>query len=102
MTYEAEGFCERNRDVLFTDLIELMQSSNNHFVRSLFPENTQGERKGKPTTLGSKIKVRRIQRIWGFLYIFSFASYRNTTKQAIYNTRKLGYRNSLMLRLHLV
>ena len=60
MTYEAEGFCERNRDVLFTDLIELMQSSNNHFVRSLFPENIQGERKGKPTTLGSKIKVRRI------------------------------------------
>ena len=28
VSYTAEGFCERNRDVLFTDLIELMQSSN--------------------------------------------------------------------------
>lgn len=27
VSYDAEGFCERNRDVLFTDLIELMQSS---------------------------------------------------------------------------
>ena len=27
VTYEADGFCERNRDVLFNDLIELMQSS---------------------------------------------------------------------------
>uniref|UniRef100_A0A672GS57 Osteoclast-stimulating factor 1 n=1 Tax=Salarias fasciatus TaxID=181472 RepID=A0A672GS57_SALFA len=27
VSYDADGFCERNRDVLFTDLIELMQSS---------------------------------------------------------------------------
>ncbi|CAB4008892.1 unconventional myosin-Ie-like isoform X2, partial [Paramuricea clavata] len=61
VTYEAEGFCERNRDVLFTDLIELMQSSSTPFLRQLFPENTQGERKGKPTTLGSKIKTQANQ-----------------------------------------
>ncbi|KPP78453.1 unconventional myosin-Ie-like, partial [Scleropages formosus] len=28
VSYDADGFCERNRDVLFTDLIELMQSSD--------------------------------------------------------------------------
>ena len=27
VTYEAEGFCDRNRDVLYKDLVELMQSS---------------------------------------------------------------------------
>ena len=27
VTYDVEGFCERNRDVLFNDLIQLMQSS---------------------------------------------------------------------------
>lgn len=27
VSYTAEGFCERNRDLLFTDLIELMQTS---------------------------------------------------------------------------
>ena len=27
VTYDVVGFCERNRDVLFKDLIELMQTS---------------------------------------------------------------------------
>ena len=30
VSYDAEGFCERNRDVLFADLIQLMQSSNKY------------------------------------------------------------------------
>ena len=37
VAYDAEGFCERNRDVLFTDLIQLMQGSQNEFIRNLFP-----------------------------------------------------------------
>lgn len=28
VTYNVEGFCDRNRDVLFQDLVELMQSSS--------------------------------------------------------------------------
>ena len=28
VTYDVAGFCERNRDVLFNDLIELMQSTS--------------------------------------------------------------------------
>ncbi len=27
VTYEADGFCDKNRDVLFRDIIELMQGS---------------------------------------------------------------------------
>uniref|UniRef100_H9G469 Myosin IE n=1 Tax=Anolis carolinensis TaxID=28377 RepID=H9G469_ANOCA len=56
VSYDVEGFCERNRDVLFTDLIELMQSSEIPFIRDLFPENLNVEKKGRPTTAGSKIK----------------------------------------------
>ncbi|XP_063045801.1 unconventional myosin-Ie [Engraulis encrasicolus] len=56
VSYDAEGFCERNRDVLFTDLIELMQSSDISFIRALFPENLNADKKGRPTTAGSKIK----------------------------------------------
>ena len=33
------GFCERNKDVLNNDVIELMQSTSNAFIKSLFPEN---------------------------------------------------------------
>ncbi|XP_048828900.1 unconventional myosin-Ie-like [Brienomyrus brachyistius] len=56
VVYEAGGFCERNRDVLFADLIELMQSSDISFIQALFPENLSAEKKGRPTTAGSKIK----------------------------------------------
>lgn len=56
VSYDINGFCERNRDVLFPDLIELMQSSEYDFIRSLFPENLNTEKKGRPTTASSKIK----------------------------------------------
>ncbi|KAG8546080.1 hypothetical protein GDO81_019807 [Engystomops pustulosus] len=56
VSYTAEGFCERNRDVLFTDLIELMQSSELPFIRDRFPENLNADKKGRPTTASSKIK----------------------------------------------
>ncbi|KAG7513689.1 hypothetical protein JOB18_014313 [Solea senegalensis] len=56
VSYDIIGFCERNRDVLFPDLIELMQSSDYDFIRSLFPENLNTDKKSRPTTASSKIK----------------------------------------------
>ncbi|NXQ54833.1 MYO1F protein, partial [Anthoscopus minutus] len=56
VSYDVSGFCERNRDVLFSDLIELMQSSDHGFIRMLFPEKLDSDKKGRPTTAGSKIK----------------------------------------------
>ncbi|OCU00538.1 hypothetical protein XELAEV_18006316mg [Xenopus laevis] len=57
VSYYVEGFCERNRDVLFIDLIELMQSSESQFIaQSLFPERLDSDKKSRPTTAGSKIK----------------------------------------------
>ncbi|XP_067824335.1 unconventional myosin-If [Heptranchias perlo] len=56
VSYDVNGFCERNRDVLFTDLIELMQTSEYPFFQTLFPENLQNEKKGRPTTVSMKIK----------------------------------------------
>ncbi|XP_017562352.1 myosin IEb [Pygocentrus nattereri] len=56
VSYNVSGFCERNRDVLFNDIIELMQSSEFTFIQGLFPENLEAEKKGRPTTAGAKIK----------------------------------------------
>ncbi|XP_062848367.1 myosin IEb [Trichomycterus rosablanca] len=56
VSYNVSGFCERNRDVLFNDIIELMQSSEFAFIQNLFPENLEAEKKGRPTTAGAKIK----------------------------------------------
>ena len=58
VTYEVAGFCERNRDVLFSDLIQLMQSSQSGFLASLFPEDVSGQTKGRPSTASSKIKTQ--------------------------------------------
>lgn len=58
VTYEAEGFCDRNRDVLYKDLVELMQSSQNGFLVSLFPDDVRSDKKGRPTTAGSKIRTQ--------------------------------------------
>ncbi|KAM6967963.1 myosin IEb [Aplochiton taeniatus] len=56
VSYDVSGFCERNRDVLFPDIIELMQTSEFGFIKSLFPENLDAEKRGRPTTASSKIK----------------------------------------------
>lgn len=56
VSYEAAGICEKNRDVLFSDIIQVMQTSSNPFIVSLFPEDVSGTVKGRPTTAGSKIK----------------------------------------------
>ncbi|XP_076066450.1 unconventional myosin-Ie-like isoform X2 [Oratosquilla oratoria] len=58
VSYHIEGFCEKNRDVLVTDIIEVMQTSSNAFIQSLFPDKINQGVKGRPTTAGSKIKTQ--------------------------------------------
>uniref|UniRef100_A0A0K0F7H5 Myosin-IB (inferred by orthology to a D. melanogaster protein) n=1 Tax=Strongyloides venezuelensis TaxID=75913 RepID=A0A0K0F7H5_STRVS len=60
--YEVNGFCERNRDVLNQDLIQLMQMSEIPFFRSLFPEDVSSTgAKAKPTSFSLKIKTQAKQ-----------------------------------------
>ncbi|ESN91017.1 hypothetical protein HELRODRAFT_116401 [Helobdella robusta] len=56
--YDVYGFCEKNRDVLFPDLILIMQSSRNRFIVDLFPEVVDGQAKTRPTTAGTKIRTQ--------------------------------------------
>eukprot|EP01135_Chromosphaera_perkinsii_P001858 Nk52_evm7s212 gene=Nk52_evmTU7s212 len=56
VNYNIDGFCERNRDVLFKDLIQLMQTSQNKFIKDLFPEDTTQDDRKRPTTAGLKIR----------------------------------------------
>ncbi|KAL5481739.1 hypothetical protein EMCRGX_G021967 [Ephydatia muelleri] len=58
VTYDAEGFCEKNRDVLFKDCIELMQGGTCKFIRDLFPDDTSAAARSRPTTAGSKIRTQ--------------------------------------------
>ena len=54
--YDVDGFCERNKDVFYNDLVELMQSSESPFVRSLFREKIDKQDKKRPITASAKIK----------------------------------------------
>eukprot|EP00054_Salpingoeca_dolichothecata_P025400 m.177618 g.177618 ORF g.177618 m.177618 type:complete len:1031 (-) comp25343_c1_seq7:140-3232(-) len=60
VTYNVEGFCERNRDVLFPDIIELLKGSTDPFIQALFPEDAHPQdkhgRQKKAPTSGGKIR----------------------------------------------
>ncbi|KAG8147016.1 hypothetical protein E2320_014089 [Naja naja] len=58
VSYEVEGFCERNRDVLFPDLVELMQSSEIPFIRDLFPESLHMRRRAAPPRQAARSRVK--------------------------------------------
>ena len=41
VNYNSAGFIEKNKDILFLDLIKLMKGSASHLVKSLFKEEVQ-------------------------------------------------------------
>ncbi|XP_034243725.1 unconventional myosin-Ie-like isoform X2 [Thrips palmi] len=53
VSYSVDGFCDRNRDVFFPDLVQLLQTSTSQLIYSLFPEPVARTR---PTTAGTKIR----------------------------------------------
>ncbi|KAJ7358954.1 hypothetical protein OS493_019858 [Desmophyllum pertusum] len=56
--YEAKSFCTKNKDELSNDMISLMQSSENPFVRDLFPETVYAGGKGQRNTGCAKMKCQ--------------------------------------------
>lgn len=63
VTYEATGFCEKNKDSISNDLIRLIKSSNNEFISTLFPDisgETATGRKTKANTGSAKIRTQAI------------------------------------------
>eukprot|EP01114_Cavostelium_apophysatum_P015538 TRINITY_DN424_c0_g1_i2.p1 TRINITY_DN424_c0_g1~~TRINITY_DN424_c0_g1_i2.p1 ORF type:complete len:1158 (+),score=312.59 TRINITY_DN424_c0_g1_i2:262-3735(+) len=57
VSYEVEGFSDKNKDTLFGDVIQALQCSSNQFLVSLFPEDVATPQKKRPTTAGYKIKT---------------------------------------------
>ncbi|EGT37998.1 hypothetical protein CAEBREN_31713 [Caenorhabditis brenneri] len=81
VTYNVDGFCDRNRDVLYPDLILLMQKSSNTFIRSLFPENVAASAGKRPTTFSTKI---RVSLNWIFIsYKFQLQTQANTLVESL-------------------
>lgn len=51
------AFSSHRNPSAFSRLFINLVSSISNFIRALFPENLNAEKKGRPTTAGSKIKV---------------------------------------------
>jgi myosin-1 len=60
VSYNTEGFCDKNRDLLFNDLIDIAHCSNSYLLPLLFPEANTAADKRRPTTAGFKLKVSKM------------------------------------------
>ncbi|KAL4925513.1 class I myosin myoA [Aspergillus undulatus] len=57
VSYAVQGMTDKNKDQLLKDLLNLVQSSGNQFVHSLFPEQVNQDDKRRPPTASDKIKA---------------------------------------------
>jgi myosin-1 len=57
VTYEVTGMVEKNKDVFLKDHLELVKSTDNQFLSSLFPEDVDEDNRKPPSTAGFKIKT---------------------------------------------
>ncbi|XP_049850676.1 myosin ID heavy chain-like isoform X2 [Schistocerca gregaria] len=55
--YSTSGFCDKNKDLLFNDLIQLAKCSKIELLVSLFPESATTDDKRRPTTASFKLKT---------------------------------------------
>jgi myosin I len=56
VTYTAEGFVDRNKDILNNDLVDLATCTSSSFYAGLFPECKQQADKRRPSTAAFKIR----------------------------------------------
>lgn len=55
--YNVAGMTDKNKDSLIKDLLDLIASSGNTFLQTLFPDRPDPNSKKRPPTAGDRIKV---------------------------------------------
>ena len=54
--YDVRGMTDKNKDSLLKDILTLVDSSQNQFLRTLFPDRPDPDSKKRPPTAGDRIK----------------------------------------------
>ena len=57
VNYAIDGMTDKNKDQLLKDLLNLLKTSQNIFVETLFPQQVNQDDKRRPPTAGDKIKA---------------------------------------------
>ncbi|CCH62802.1 hypothetical protein TBLA_0I01430 [Henningerozyma blattae CBS 6284] len=55
VTYDIDGITDKNKDTLQKDLVELLGTTQNEFVTTIFPQQVNHESRRRPPTAGDKI-----------------------------------------------
>ncbi|KAF8560099.1 myosin class I heavy chain [Imleria badia] len=55
--YNISGMTDKNKDALVKDLFDLIGSSGNHFLQTIFPDRPDPNSKKRPPTAGDRIKA---------------------------------------------
>ncbi len=56
VTYNVAGMTDKNKDSLIKDILDLVDSSKDKFLHTLFPDRPDPDSKKRPPTAGDKIK----------------------------------------------
>eukprot|EP01121_Diplochlamys_sp_Union-15-3_P014837 TRINITY_DN4791_c0_g3_i1.p1 TRINITY_DN4791_c0_g3~~TRINITY_DN4791_c0_g3_i1.p1 ORF type:complete len:565 (+),score=86.86 TRINITY_DN4791_c0_g3_i1:67-1695(+) len=57
VTYNINGFLDKNKDTLFSDLIQALQTSSIELIQELFPDKLAVTAKKRPETAGSQFRT---------------------------------------------
>lgn len=57
VTYSVAGMTDKNKDALVKDILDLIDSSGDKFLHTLFPDRPDPDSKKRPPTAGDKIKA---------------------------------------------
>lgn len=55
--YSVSGLTDKNKDQMLKDVLDLIKSSQNQFLQTIFPEQVDHDNKRRPPTAGDKIKA---------------------------------------------
>ncbi|CCG83993.1 protein of unknown function [Taphrina deformans PYCC 5710] len=55
--YSVPGLTDKNKDQMLKDVLDLIKSSQNKFLQTIFPEQVDHDNKKRPPTAGDKIKA---------------------------------------------
>lgn len=69
--YNIAGMTDKNKDSLIKDLLDLVGSSGNTFLQTLFPDRPDPNSKKRPPTAGDRIKASARTSINSFPWLIS-------------------------------
>lgn len=95
--YSVQGFVEANKDTLSQDMLHLSKSSQNEFIRDLYPEEVDLDQRRSPPTNGHKLKSQCGDLVYALMdcephYVRCIKS-NDRKKAGLFNTQRVKHQS---------